>query len=128
MRIEIPTITPDAYATIAREVFAKRNKGYKNKTTKWIDKEICESLIGTSFEVCSELWNLINPLVTISPDAKPKHLLWALLFLKNYCIEKINARLVGGVDAKTFRKWSWLFVEGVAKLKDSVVSLCRSRF
>ena len=48
------------FATVAREVFDKKT-GYSNKTTRALDNEICESLIGTSYEVCSELWNLISP-------------------------------------------------------------------
>jgi hypothetical protein len=120
--MDIPTITRDSFANIAREMFDK-NTGYSNKTTKALDKEICESLIGTSYEICSELWNLINPSeVELLQNAQPIHLLWALLFLKCYCIEPILTRVVGGVDGKTFRQWTWLFVGAIAALKPRVVS------
>ena len=58
--MKFPTVTPDVCAAIAREIFSKET-GYRNKTTRALDKEICESLIGTSYAVCSEVWNLINP-------------------------------------------------------------------
>jgi hypothetical protein len=97
-------MTPAMFATVAREVFDKKT-GYSNKTIRALDNEICESLIGTSYEVCSELWNLISPTDTVNlKGGHPKHLLWALLFLKCYCIEPILTRVVGGVDGKTFRK------------------------
>ena len=46
---------------------------------------------------------------------QPKHLLWCLLFMKNYGVEETHAARVG-CDEKTFRKWAWLYAEGVAKL------------
>jgi hypothetical protein len=58
--MEFQTMTPAMFATVARAVFDKET-GYSNKTTRALDNEICESLIGTSYEVCSELWNLISP-------------------------------------------------------------------
>jgi hypothetical protein len=123
MRLECPFITPTEYAVIARDVFSPKNKGYKNKSLKWIDKEICESLIGVSYDICAELWNLINPLVSASKNAKPKHLLWTLLFLKNYSTEEVSTRVVGGADKKTFREWCWIFIEAIAKLEPEVVSI-----
>jgi hypothetical protein len=60
---------PNVHARRVRhncEVFAKkkkgRNKGYKNKMTKWIDKEICESLIGALFW---DLFRVVEPLESI---------------------------------------------------------------
>jgi hypothetical protein len=122
MIIQIQSITPAEYADIARNIFKKKN-GYKNKTTTRLDNEICQSLIGTSYEICAELWNLINPVLSVSRNAQPKHLLWALLLMKQYSTEEVNVRLVGGADNKTYRKWSWLFIEAIANLKASVVSV-----
>ncbi len=63
--MEFHTMTPAMFATVAREVFDKKT-GYSNKTIRALDNEICESLIGTSYEVCSELWNLISPTLPLS--------------------------------------------------------------
>lgn len=130
MRFDI--VSPQICAELAREIFEK-NPGYKNKTSAALDKEICQSLIGTTYNICSELWNHIDPLhntqlqqahprVNLS-KAHPKHLFWALVFLKVYDTESVLTRLVGGVDNKTFRNWSWAFVDGISSLKPRVVSV-----
>lgn len=70
------------------------------------------SFFGCSPEVCEKLWNNLRD----KPgDSSPKHLLWALLFLKCYNIGSVNASLVN-VDEKTFRKWSWCFIELLSQL------------
>lgn len=125
-------LSPDMCAILAREMF-KKETGYTNKTNTKLDEEICSSLIGTTYNVCSELWNHIDPLNNLAlqelhpkiqiQQAHPKHLFWALLFLKCYCTEPILTRLVGGVDNKTFRKWSWAFVDGISLLKQRIIKL-----
>lgn len=52
--------------------------------------------------VCSKVWFLI--LFAIPTSTKPRHLLWALLFLRGYDTEEKNASAVG-VDENTFRWW-----------------------
>jgi hypothetical protein len=56
---------------------------------------------------------------------KAANLLWALMFLKLYCAESVLATLTGAgqksVDKKTFRKWTWLFVEEIIHLKYRVI-------
>ena len=88
-------MTPDLCAQHARDLF-KKDTGCSNKTNKELDKDICESLIGTTYPVALELWNLIN-LAKIEAllNAHINHLFWALLFIKCYCIEPILTRLVG---------------------------------
>ena len=54
-------------------------------------------------------------------NSQPYHLLWALLFMKLYNNEHMNAH-VTGVDIKTFRKWSWILIEAIADLYDNMVS------
>lgn len=68
---------------------------------------------GVSPEVCSMLWNRI---LQKPSGAQPKHLLWSLLFLKNYNKEHVNAALVLA-DEKTFRLWSWRFVTLISQLE-----------
>ena len=55
------------------------------------------------------------------PPYKPKHLLWALNFLKNYAKEA-EKLLLGNESEKTMREWIWRFVEVIAALKNEVVS------
>jgi hypothetical protein len=78
------------------------------------------TLIGTSPILCSHLWGRLDPTVEISGAARPKHLLWALLFLRHYGTEILNST-VTGADEKTFRKWVWLFVNSISNLHAEVI-------
>eukprot|EP00980_Cylindrotheca_fusiformis_P021098 scaffold8090_cov82-Cylindrotheca_fusiformis.AAC.11 len=114
-------LIPSDFESAALEVFEPKKPRNKNKRTEKIHDEICESLIGTSYEICAELWNLINPVNTISKSSRPKHLLWTLLFLRTYNTENVNTRLVGGADNETFRNWCWHFVGAIAALEHEVI-------
>ena len=74
---------------------------------------------GTSPRVCSVLWSKCHESFDIPVNALPVHLLWVLLFLKLYASEQVNAALTKS-DEKTFRKWSWLFIEALASIDDLV--------
>ena len=53
-----------------------------------LDKEICRSLLGTSYNVHAEIWNQIEPCRNEElKSAQPKHLFWALVMLKVYGTE-----------------------------------------
>jgi hypothetical protein len=84
-------------------------------------------MFGTSPEMCTRLWQMIDPFVSMPNGVHPRHLLWALMLLKLYCAESVLCTLAGGEngrapDEKTFRKWCWLFVEAISDLQFSVVS------
>ena len=66
------------------------------------------AFFGTSPLVCIIVWDL---LCHVRPrNSKPEHLLWAMMLLKRYSIESVNAALTK-VSEKTFRKWSLIFIE-----------------
>ena len=68
---------------------------------------------GTTPMVCASAW---NKLCDVRPaKSHPHHLLWALLHMKQYCIEHVNATLIG-VSEKTFRKWSHIFIGLLARM------------
>ena len=80
---------------------------------------------GTTPEICAEIWERLDPFKTIEKvfhGVQIKHLLWALMFMKLYSTESVHASLAGGVDEKTFRKWTWIFVEAISLLEFDVVS------
>jgi hypothetical protein len=52
----------------------------------------------------------------IPVHGQPEHLLWCLIFLKQYKTENQNHALVKA-DEKTIRKWVWIFVDLIANLK-----------
>lgn len=71
------------------------------------------AFFGVSPNACSVAWKLIKDK---PQSSEPKHLLWCLLFLKAYNKEHVNSALTGA-DEKTFRKWTWTFVELLAGLQ-----------
>jgi hypothetical protein len=75
---------------------------------------------GTFPLICSVLWAKVDPLNTISLRARPIHLLWALLFMKQYSTENFHGDIVG-CDQKTFRNWAWLFVDAIESLRYQVI-------
>lgn len=65
------------------------------------------ALFGLSPKACCFLWQLLA--TRLPPSPNPAHLLWGLLFLKVYRSEHVHATITG-VDEKTFRKWSWAYI------------------
>ena len=84
------------------------------------DREF-RSQFGVSWFVCEDAWNLLQ---SKKPNKlrQPKHLLWALLFLKVYGNEKTHS-VLACCDVKTFRKWSWNVLEDIAELDEIVVCI-----
>ena len=60
----------------------------------------------------------------VEDACKPKHLLWAVIFLKTYTTESSLAVAIG-VDEKTLRKWIFIIINAISDLEDDWVgSLC----
>jgi hypothetical protein len=79
------------------------------------------SKFGTGPEVCAALWLLLFPDL-IADEKACAHILWALMWLKTYAKEEPLTLLGGGVDAKTYRKWAWFYINAIADLEPDVVS------
>ena len=93
---------------------------------KWTseDKDMrFKSIFGVSSRVTAKLWNRIMRSCETDRTAEPKHLLWALAFLKNHSPCEILCCIVGWPNSKTFSKWAWYFVGKIAELKDELISL-----
>ena len=88
-----------------------------DKMSPLTEKREFRSSFGVTFEVRSDAWRRLEPKRRISKFAKPKHLLWAFVFLAVNGSESVNCRLVGSRDQKSFRYWSWLFVEKISHLE-----------
>lgn len=89
--------------------FLRRTSTSRPQSIKRKEKE----LFGVSSLVSYSIWEAIYP--RLSDSSKPEHLLWALLFLKNYSSERTHS-ILAGCDPKTFRKWSWEFVSHISEL------------
>ncbi|GKZ00550.1 hypothetical protein MPSEU_001007400 [Mayamaea pseudoterrestris] len=79
------------------------------------------STFGTTPAICSILWDKLDPERFIHKRAEPKHLLWGLMLMKLYLPERAIVSLAGGVDEKTFSKWSWLFIDQISFLETQVI-------
>ena len=53
----------------------------------------------------------------------PKHLLWALLFLKVHRTKEINCSIAGWACMTTISKWAWHIVRKISGLKDKPICL-----
>lgn len=71
------------------------------------------SFFGVAPNICALIWSLLNG--KRDRGSKPIHLLWALLFLNKYDTEELHAAITE-VDVKTFRKWSWTFINLISNL------------
>jgi len=86
-----------------------------------------KAFFGAEPEVVANLWRQLYESKWLHfagvRGPKPKHLLWALLFLRRYGTEETMAVLTG-VSEKTFRKWAWFYATGISKL-DKIFVSCR---
>lgn len=89
---------------------------YAKKNPSGSQKEGLRTFVaffGCKPEICTLIWCKIGD--DLPDGSMPKHLLWCLMFLKRYQIERANAALVN-VDEKTFRKWTWTFIHLISNL------------
>jgi len=108
----------------AIELAAKDTLGYA-PSYKWESKNkdrTFRACFGASSEIVAEIWGRIEDTID-EPGAKPKHLLWALVFMKVYSTEEIHRSIVGWPSPKKFRKWSWYFIRKICDLKPEVIRL-----
>ncbi len=81
---------------------------------------------GTSMFIVKKVWELLDRDSLLPEGGLPKHLLWALHFMKVYPKQSPGCSAVGAsagaVNPKTHRKWVWAFIDAVANLIDVVVS------
>jgi len=114
----------DQFKAIGGEIMGRDPEGRSTAVfeTQW------RSFFGVDPGVVVQVWDLIEVPYFHDGDlsqAKPKHLLWALLFLRKYGDESEMAKLVGkdgkAIDEQTFRKWSKIFIRRIALRKYDVV-------
>jgi DDE superfamily endonuclease len=116
-------ITKDALEKVVADTLRfPENRRWSDKT---LDRKI-RAHFGAPASVITDLWNRLEGNIEVS--SQPKHLLWSLVFLKTYSSsEDVLCTIVGHPDPKTFRTWSWYFVEKIADQIDQVITL-DSRF
>ena len=77
--------------------------------------------------VWNKIWDRLSPgeKDAVCKRGKPQcqYLLYALVFLKVYSSEEVHCSIVGWPTPKTFRKWSWFFINKISELKEDVIQL-----
>ena len=110
-------IPPSSFLAVGNKIMKRDGKSGSKST----ERVRFKATFGSSPEVCSLLWDLLQPQIKAMPrNARPSHLLWGLLFLKIHSTESVHASLAGGVDEQTFRDWSWRFVYAIERLAPQI--------
>jgi len=90
------------------------------------EKRHFREFFGAPIHVVEIAWELIKRDSLLPEGGRPKHLLWALHFLKVYPKQSPGCSAVGvsagTVDPKTHQKWVWLFIDALISLMDVLVS------
>lgn len=106
-------------ANFAREMLHMEKKESEECTDS--ERRLFRATIGVSFRIVAELWNILDPTTNISNRAKPKHLLWTLVFLKVNETEPIHLKITGCKSRDTFRDWVGRFSAAIADLESRVI-------
>ena len=114
--------TPD-FETLAGEIQNRASRPVHAASTE--KRHFCE-FFGAPIHVIESVWELIKSDFLLPESGRPKHLLWALHFMKVYPKQSPGCSTVGAsagaVDLKTHQKWVWLFIDALVGLMDVVVS------
>lgn len=97
-------------------IFWKIGNKYTRHTSysQNVGRRRLKSMFGVTPKVCSLIWNLILPILSI--ECSPCHLLWALMFLRCYNTEETNRAIVK-TDEKTFRKYSCILINYISRMR-----------
>jgi len=111
---------PD-FEALARDIQNRTSHRVSAATT---ETRHFREFFGTSVLVIEKTWELLeSERYSLLP---PKHLLWALHFMKVYPKQSPGCSAVGAsarsIDPKTHRKWVWAIIDAIAELVDIVVS------
>jgi hypothetical protein len=111
------------------EALARDNQNWASPrvgTAKTEAQHFCE-FFGRSLLVVKKTWELFERDSLLPEGGRPKHLLWTLPFMKVYPMQSpgclVDSASAGAVDPKTHRKWVWAFIDAVANLVNTVVSI-----
>lgn len=114
-------LTALQFANLAREMLQIPRKESEECTDS--ERRLFRATLGVSFRTLAELWNMLDPTSKISNRAKPKHLLWTLVYLKVNKTEPIHLQITGCPSRDTFRNWVGRFAAAIAAEESSVIVL-----
>jgi hypothetical protein len=118
-QMPLPFLDADGFEALGQGLASYRSsRNYITKRRRFV------SFFGIEPSLVSVVWTLVilSGRLASLQRIEPVHFLWALLFLQCYDTNERNAAMCG-CDEKTFRKWSWFYLEAIADLDQDVVSL-----
>jgi len=106
-----------AVGDVPLEVFERVGHGIINASRQYPTRNArrFRAMFGVPSTICPLLWHQMHLRGTLPKKGQPKHLLWALMFLKLYEVELAMAARCG-VDEKTYRKWVWAFLPALSSM------------
>ena len=104
---------------ITRAIWQKDTTTARSTLTE--DRDFRE-LFGCGALIAIMLWQMLIEFLFLPEGGSMEHFLWSLMLMKVYGKERTLCSLAGGVDPKTFRKWTWQFISAIADLESRVVS------
>jgi hypothetical protein len=103
------------------------NRAPRKDASTMSEARFFSETFGTRLVIVEILWDLLDYHGLQPEDGRPKHLLWALHFMKAYPLQATGCATVGGsggaVDAKTYRKRVWAYIKAVSLLVHKVVRI-----
>ena len=103
----------------AREIW--QHDPNKSLATATEDRNFREHF-GCSVLIFLTVWNMLVKTDFMPVGGRIEHMLWALLFMKEYCKQKVLCSMCGGIDKETLMKWVCGFVSAIVDLESLVVS------
>jgi hypothetical protein len=102
-------VTEDFFRTCGGHMATKKDK--------LVDERTFVAFYGTTPNIVLEVWEYCER----PTGTHPKHLLWALMYLKLYNSLDVMAVLCG-TSKPTFNKWIWPWIDSVAVASQKIVS------
>ena len=117
-RVAEPTVVEVMY--FAR--FIMENDPFKQRAPMEEDRQF-RALFGCSPSVVLTVWNKLVSFGSVPADGMMKHLLWALMYAKQYAKWQTMRKLTTA-DPKTLRHWINQFFDAIASLEPHSKLLC----
>ena len=95
-----------------------RRRGIRNSDS--LLRQRYQYHFGVDPEITAILWVSLEHF-RMEPEPEPKHLLWTLLFLKQYSPEGVLCTMVN-TNERTYRKWVWKILSKLDEMADTKVS------
>jgi hypothetical protein len=113
-------VTPVSFLYMGITMVSKDTVFHRKELKKKLQNKFVGSF-GVSCDVVSHIWEYLVAYEKLDKNKRPKHLLWALFFMKTYETEAVLTQIFGATE-KTIRTHVWETITAISNLYDIVVS------